>query len=139
MNEFRWSDLHEGLSCQFEAAVTGSMVDAFRTLSGDTNPLHQDPGFARQAGFPEVVVFGLLSSAFYSTLIGVHLPGRFALLQGIDVDFVKPVFIGESLSVMGEIVRLTEAYRRIEIRARIARADGSIVSRAKIRVGLNEH
>jgi 3-hydroxybutyryl-CoA dehydratase len=139
MSDFRWSDLHEGLKVQFEATVTVAMMDAFRSMSGDVNPLHADPAFAASAGYRGVVAFGLLTSALYSRLVGVHLPGRFALLQGIDLDFVKPVFIGERLMVSGEIVHLTEACRRIEMRAKIENSTGEVVSRAKIRVGLHEH
>jgi 3-hydroxybutyryl-CoA dehydratase len=139
MNDFRWSDLHEGLKDQFQATITATMMDAFRAISGDANPLHADPAFAMSAGHPGVVVFGLLTSALYSRLVGVHLPGRFGLLQGIDLDFVKPVFVGERLIVSGEIVHLTEACRRIEMRAKIENSAGQVVSRAKIRVGLHEH
>ena len=139
MNAFQWVDLHEGQDCRFEATVTESMMDAFRALSGDSNPLHEDPAFALSAGFPGVVVFGLLSSALYSRLVGVYMPGRFALLHGLDLDFVKPVFPGEKLIVSGEIVHLSQAYRRIEIRARIVNGEGKVVSRAKIRAGLHEH
>lgn len=139
MNDYRWADLREGMEHRFEATVTAEMMDRFRTLSGDSNPLHADPAFACSAGYPGVVVFGMLTSSLYSRLVGVHLPGRFALLQGIDLDFVKPVFVGERLSVSGEIVHLSEAYRRIDIRARIENSSGQVVSRAKIRVGLHEH
>ncbi len=139
MNELRWADLHEGLEREFEATITLEMMDAFRVLSGDSNPLHVDPAFALSAGHPGVVVFGLLTSALYSQLVGVHLPGRFALLHGLDLDFVKPVYVGERLVVRGEIIHLTEAYQRVEMRARIENASGQLVSRAKIRAGLHEH
>lgn len=139
MNDFRWDELYEGLEGQFEAIVTMEMMEAFGHLSGDSNPLHHDPNFALSAGHPGVVVFGLLTSALYSQLVGVHLPGRFALLHGIDLEFVNPVYLGERLIVRGKIFHLSQAYSRIEIRARIEKAEGQLVSRAKIRVGLHEH
>lgn len=139
MNEYRWADLHEGMEDGFEASVTPEMMDAFRALSGDANPLHADAAFAAAAGHPGVVAFGLLTSAFYSRLVGVHLPGRFALLLGIDLDFVRPVYPGDRLTVRGEIVQLTEAYRKIDLRARILGEAGQVVSKAKIRVCLHEH
>jgi acyl dehydratase len=70
--------------------------------------------------------------------VGVHLPGRYALLHGIDLDFVSPAFAGDALRVSGEVTYLTDAYRRIELRGRIRRAaDDAVVSKAKIRVGLH--
>lgn len=137
MNVYRWSDLEVGLAQSFEVAVTSEMMTRFRALSGDVNPLHEDASFAREHGFDDAVVFGLLTSAFYSTLVGVHLPGRHVLLHGINVDFVKPVYVGDSLRISGEITHLSDAYRRAEIAATITTARVGQVSKAKIRVGLN--
>ena len=136
-NAYRWNDLHEGLSHCFEVELTAEMMDGFRQLSGDTNPLHQDVKFAREAGFSGVVAFGLLTTALYSRLVGVYLPGKFCLLHGLDVDFVNPAFVGDRLVVSGEIRHLSEALRRIELRGRITR-DETVISRAKLRVGLHE-
>src|SRR5262249_31210425 len=99
MNEYRWDDLKIGLRHEFEVTVTPAMMTAFAAMSGDENPLHVDAAYATRAGFRAPVAFGLLTSSFYSQLVGVHLPGRFALLHGIDVDFVTPAFAGEVLRV----------------------------------------
>jgi len=137
VNAYRWDELRIGLRHEFEVTVTAEMMAAFEALSGDTNPLHVDAAHATASGFRGPVVYGLLTSAFYSQLVGVHLPGRFALLHGIDVDFVSPAFVGDRLRVAGEITFLTDAYRRIEMRGRITNQDGKAVSKAKIRVGLH--
>jgi 3-hydroxybutyryl-CoA dehydratase len=137
MNEYRWEDLRVGLREEFEVTVTDQMMSAFAALSGDENPLHVDPAYAARAGFRAPVTFGLLTSAFYSRLVGVHLPGRFALLHGIDVDFASPAFAGDTLRVSGEVTYLTDAYKRVELRGRIVNGDGKLVSKAKIRVGLH--
>jgi len=137
MNAYRWDDLRVGLSHELSAAITADMMIAFTTLSGDTNPLHMDPEYATKAGFPGPVVFGLLTSSFYSQLVGVHLPGKYALLQGINVDFVSPAYIGDRLLVSGEITYLNDAYRQIEIKGRITNQENKLVSKAKIRVGLH--
>jgi 3-hydroxybutyryl-CoA dehydratase len=137
MNEYRWDDLRVGLRHEFQVMLAPEMMDAFARLSGDDNPLHVDPSYAVQAGFRGPVVFGLLTSSFYSQLVGVHLPGKMALLHGIDVDFVSPAFVGDTLRVSGEIKDLVEAYQRIELRARITNQHDKVISKAKIRVGLH--
>ena len=138
MNAFRWADLREQQSEQFEVVLTDAHLDAFRALSGDTNPLHHDAEFARGAGHRDRVIFGMLTSSFFSRLVGVYLPGRFAVLHGIDIDFTAPAFVGDRLRVSGEIVFLSEATRRIELRAKIHNQDDKLLSKAKIRVGLHE-
>jgi 3-hydroxybutyryl-CoA dehydratase len=136
MNDYGWEDLAVGMSAQFEADVTAEMMDAFAGLSGDTNPLHTDEDFARQSGFPGRVVFGMLTSSFYSQLVGVYLPGKRALLDGIDIQFKSPAYIGDRLSVSGEIVFLNDTYHRLELKAQIRNADAKLISKATIRAGV---
>jgi 3-hydroxybutyryl-CoA dehydratase len=138
MNAYRWSELYTGLAHSFEVELTAFMMRQFLELSGDNNPLHLDPAFAASAGFPDVVVYGMLTSTLYSRLVGVYLPGRYCLLQGISLDLSKPAYIGDQLTVKGEIAHLNEAYRRIEIKAVIEKGS-EVISKAKIRVGLLEH
>jgi 3-hydroxybutyryl-CoA dehydratase len=136
MKCYEWSDLRVGLREQFRVQVTTAMMDGFGEISGDLNPLHRDQSFAVTHGFKDTVVYGLLISMFYSQLVGVHLPGRYALLHGIDIDFVAPAYPGDILNVSGEIIYLNESCRRIEMRASIVDQGGTSVSKAKLRVGL---
>lgn len=137
MNAYRWSELHTGLTHSFSVQITPEMMQDFLRLSGDSNPLHVDPAFAKESGFPDVVVYGMLTSALYSRMVGVYLPGRFCLLHGIQVDFSNPAYVGDQLTVRAEIVHLNEAFQRIEIKASIE-SGTQVISKAKIRVGLNE-
>jgi 3-hydroxybutyryl-CoA dehydratase len=136
MNDYRWDDLAVGMSARFEVEVTPDLMIAFANLSGDSNPLHSDEGFARAAGYPGRVVFGMLTSSFYSRLVGVYLPGKRALLDGIDLDFKAPAFIGDLLTITGEIAFMNDTYHRLEMKARIHNADGKLISKATIRVGV---
>ncbi len=138
MNEYRWPDLAVGASAAFDVVVTEEMLDGFAAISGDHNPLHMDATFSRASGFSGRVVFGLLTASFYSQLIGIHLPGKHALLHGIDVEFKSPAYIGDRLSISGEIIYLNDAYHRLEVKARIVNQNGKVVSKATIRAGLHE-
>jgi hypothetical protein len=79
----------------------------------------------------------MITSSLYSQLVGVYLPGKFALLEGIDLDFNASVFAGDKLICAGEIVFMSESFRRMEIKARIRKEDRKLVSKALIRVGLH--
>jgi acyl dehydratase len=139
MNDYNWPELAVGLGATFEVLVTAQMLDDFAALSGDCNPLHMDDAFARSAGFPGRLVFGMLTSSFYSRLVGMYLPGKHGLLHGVEVEFKKPAHIGDRLTVSGEVVYLNDAYRQIEVKARILNQRGETVSKATIRAGLREH
>ena len=137
MTALRWADLAVGKRAEFSVRVTGRAVEQFRELSNDTNPVHSDGNVARGRGFSDRVVYGMLLASYYSRLVGVYLPGDFSLLNGISVEFRQPVYIGDELTVSGEITYLNDAYKRAEIRGEIRRA-GELVCNAKIRVGVHE-
>ena len=138
MNEFRWKDIAVGVKAQFEASFSEEMIRQFAEICGDHNPLHVNPIYAKTHGFVGPVVFGMMTSSLYSQLAGMYLPGKYALLQGIDIHFNAPAFAHETLLVEGQVSHLTEAYRRFEMRARIRKADGKLVSKATVRVGFHE-
>jgi 3-hydroxybutyryl-CoA dehydratase len=137
MMEYRFEDLTLGLKHSFEAVFTDEMAQHFAQISGDVNPLHVDREYAAAVGFASPVIFGMMTSSLYSTLVGVYLPGKYALLQGIDIDFNSPVFAGDKLIVQGEIVFLSEAYKRLEVKASIRKEDRKLVSKAVIRAGFH--
>ena len=102
MNTYVFNEIKVGMSAAFNVVVTEEMQDNFLKLSGDNNPMHVDCEYATLSGFKDRVVYGMLTSAFYSRLAGVYLPGRNCLLQECKISFNKPVYIGDKLKVYGE-------------------------------------
>ena len=138
MNEFKFEDLKLDQTERFEVIISEQMMSDFREISGDINPLHSDKDFAIKQNFKDKVVYGLLVSSFYSKLIGVYLPGKYALLNSINVDFLKPVYVKDKLYIEGRIVELDNRFKIINIKSRITREENYLVSRANIKVSTNE-
>ena len=136
MNEYKFSNIEIGLEESFEVKMDASKMDKFLDISNDINPLHVDSNYAEKKGFSGKVVYGLLTSSFYSTLVGVHLPGKHSILQGIDIQFSKPVYIGDTLKISGKVSYINEAYKQIEIRALITNQNNEKVSKATIKTGI---
>ncbi|HYA67182.1 MAG TPA: MaoC/PaaZ C-terminal domain-containing protein, partial [Acidimicrobiales bacterium] len=68
-------------------------------LSGDRNPLHSDPSFAKRAGFDRPILHGLCTYGFVGrallhTLCGSE-PGRFRSMYG---RFSRPTYPGDTLT-----------------------------------------
>jgi acyl dehydratase len=88
-------------------------------LSGDVNPLHAEPDFARAAGFPRPILhglatFGVAGHALLKSLAG-YQPAR---LTGMAGRFSAPVFPGETIR--------TEMWRdgnAVSFRARVVERD----------------
>ncbi len=138
MNHYSIDSIKVGLKHQFFADITQEKLNAFTLLSGDVNPLHTNEEHAKKRGHPGVVVYGMMTASLYSTLVGVYLPGENALLQDIETRFSRPVFIGDTLTIEGEVVEVHEVLKRIEIKATIRNQHAKVVSRARIHSGIDE-
>jgi acyl dehydratase len=72
-------------------------------LSGDVNPLHADPEFAKGVGFEQgPILHGLATYGFIARAIILRLcDGDGARLRSLTAQFRKPVWPGESLKTVG--------------------------------------
>jgi len=69
-------------------------------LSGDRNPLHSDPEFAKLAGFESPILHGLCSYGFTGrALLHGLCGGDPARFRSMEARFSKPVFPGDALTV----------------------------------------
>ncbi|AFM15938.1 acyl dehydratase [Mycolicibacterium chubuense NBB4] len=86
-------------------------------LSGDRNPLHSDPWFARElAGFPKPILHGLCTYGVAGRALVAELGGGDATkVTAVTARFTSPVFPGETLTTSiwrldgGRAVFTTEA------------------------------
>ena len=92
-------------------------------LSGDRNPRHSDPWFARElAGFDKPILHGLCTYGFAGRALLAELAdGRAANLTAMAARFSSPVFPGETLTT--SIWRTAEG--RAVYRTEAAGSDGS--------------
>ena len=121
MNHYTLAEMTPGLTEEFTVTVTPEMMDAFRAITGDVSPIHIDADYARGRGFPGRVVYGMLGASFFSTL---------------ECKFAKPIFIGDTLTVKGTVVSVSEIGSEAEIKAVITNQDGKRVTRGIIKAGL---
>jgi 3-hydroxybutyryl-CoA dehydratase len=138
MNQYKFDDLSIGMGEEFKVVIEPSKMVNFLEISNDINPLHLNSKYAKEKGFEDKVVYGLLTASFYSTLVGVYLPGKYCILQGVDVQFLLPVYKNDTLIISGEISYINQAYRQIEIKAKIINQDNKKVSKATIKTGVLE-
>lgn len=103
-------------------------------LSGDRNPLHSDPWFAKElAGFPTPILHGLCTYGVSGRALVAELGGgQAANITSIAARFTKPVFPGETLSTLiwrtepGKAVFRTEASGAQDQEARVVLDDGEV-------------
>jgi acyl dehydratase len=78
--------------------------DKFAQLSGDDNPIHVDPDFARRTRFGKPVAHGMMLYGLICALLGRHFPGAVQIEQRLM--FPAPTFAGDLISVSAEILSI---------------------------------
>ena len=136
VNSYTMSDITVGLTESFETEITSEMMDMFYAITADNSPIHMDAQYAKQRGYEGRVVYGMLPASLFSTLAGVYLPGEHCLLHSVECKFVKPVFIGDKLTVTGTVSEINDTFNEITIKAVITNADGKKVTRGVIKAGV---
>lgn len=134
MKEYKFEELKAGISERFYYVVKEGSIDRFCEIYGDENPLHTDSGYAKNNGFKDAVVHGMNVSCLISTLVGMHIPGKYSVLMSVRSDFKAPVYEGDMLTVTGEVVFLVPVTRVVKICVKIINQEGEVVVEAEAMV-----
>ncbi|MBC7102729.1 MAG: MaoC family dehydratase N-terminal domain-containing protein [Parvibaculum sp.] len=96
-------------------------------LSGDRNPLHSDPEFAKAVGFPKPILHGLCT---YGTCCRAIISGALdydpTQITGFDVRFSAPVFPGDTVTV-----DIWKEKGLISFRARVKERDAVVINNGR--------
>lgn len=134
MNRYTFEEIQIGTKESFQVKIDDKKMQLFTELSGDLNPMHVDKDYAVSKGYLDRIVYGMCASSAYSTLVGMYIPGEKCLLNKCDVEYKKPVYIGDVLTVAGEVVDKREATKRIKVKGKMTNQNGVIVNTSEIMV-----
>jgi acyl dehydratase len=118
-----------------ERTISEEDVMNFARLTGDMNPLHTDPEFARETIFGQQVAHGLLVLS-----VALGLADQTGLLRGtvlafanLEWKFSKPVFFGDTLHMQAEVIEKREMARLgggyVTLEVRVLNQDDTVVQK----------
>ncbi len=131
-----FEDLAVGQKAFLKKTITDADLAHFVAITGDTNPLHVDKTFAEKTFFGQRIAHGMLSASLFSTMVGMHIPGFGAIYKSQTLEFLRPVFIGDTLFVWFEIVEIDQEKEEVVIKSWIENQDGKNVIEGKVVAGL---
>lgn len=118
--------LEVGQKATFVRQVTEREVQLFAEVSGDRNPVHLDADYAAGTAFRERIAHGMLTGAFVSAAIASTLPGPGSVYVGQSLRFLRPVKLGDTLTVELEVLEKLPK-NRVRISTRVLGSNGKAV------------
>ena len=95
-----------GYKAEFTKTFQTTDIDAYAAITGDTNPVHTDEAYAQSSVFGQRVVHGMLVASMFSTIFGTIYPGLGTAYLYQDIRFHEPVFPGQTITAVVELVEL---------------------------------
>jgi acyl dehydratase len=88
--------------------VSQEQIAAYAEASGDRNPIHLDPDFARGVGLPGTIAHGFLEMAILAEAVG-RWAGGYERVAELGCRFSKPLLPGETITCTGRVVAVDPA------------------------------
>jgi acyl dehydratase len=119
----------------FSRTVTQEQISAYAGASGDHNPIHLDPDFARSVGLPGTIAHGMLEMGILADAIASWAGGSANLLS-LACRFSKPLLPGDTIICTGTVVSVDDTgVATLEVGASSDRGDRVLTNgRATVRL-----
>lgn len=76
MNDYKYADIEIGHEESFSVIISQDMLDKFKAITGDINPLHNDDDFAMRGGMKARWFMAFLCLRFIPPLQGFIYQGN---------------------------------------------------------------
>jgi 3-hydroxybutyryl-CoA dehydratase len=131
LTERPYEEVKIGDTAEITKTITEADVVNYAGIIADFNPLHVNKEFAEKSRFGQRIVHGMLVASFFSTLVGMCIPGSNALYLSQDSKFVKPTFFGDTITAKAEVIEKIDEKRRIILKTEIYNQRGELVVTGK--------
>jgi phosphate acetyltransferase/phosphate butyryltransferase len=129
-----FDEIKVGDSAHLERTLKSDDVRLFAVMSGDVNPAHLDEEFARSDMFHKIIAHGMWGGAMISTLLGTKLPGPGTIYLGQTLNFLRPVAVGDTVTVTATVTGKDSERRRVTFDCRCTNQKGEVVITGEARV-----
>jgi len=123
--------LNIGDVSEFTKTVSESDIYQFAGITGDFNPAHVNEAYASKTFFKKRIAHGMLSAGFISAILGNHLPGPGSVYVKQELNFLAPVYIGDTITARAEVVNLDQEKNRVTLSTNCYSQEGTMVIRGE--------
>jgi acyl dehydratase len=129
-------DFEAGQHASFTKTFTEEDLERFIAITSDVNPLHVDDEFASQTPFKRRILHGMLTASLFSTMVGMFIPGTGAIYRSQTIQFLRPVYAGDTITAHFVIRAIDYDKHRLTIESWMENQDGERVIEGTCEAGL---
>ena len=122
-----FDEIKVGDSASLTRKLSHRDIDLFAVMSGDVNPAHVDPEFAKSDLFHRVIAHGMWGGALISTVLGTELPGPGTIYLDQSLRFLGPIGLGDTVTVTVTAREKNAKHKRITFDCKCTSQDAKIV------------
>ncbi|WP_201532109.1 MaoC family dehydratase [Psychrobacter sp. LFX-11D] len=110
---FTITEITIGMTASYSQTISDADVKAFAGISGDHNPVHLSEEYAENSRFKNRIAHGLLTASFFSAIFGTKLPGEGCVYAGQNLQFKKPVYLGDTVVAKVTVIAIDVLKKRV--------------------------
>ena len=118
--------------------VTSDDITQFVDLTGDNNKIHTNQLYAEKSPSKKIVVHGMLSASFISTVIGTKLPGDGAIWCSQNLEFLRPVRINDTIKVKVRVEKKIITTKQLILKTEIFNQHKQLVTTGSAKVKVQD-
>jgi phosphate acetyltransferase len=122
-----FDEMRVGDSAELSRTLRAEDIQLFAAMSGDVNPAHMDPEYARSTQFHGVIAHGMWGAALISTVLGTQYPGPGTIYLGQSLRFLRPLHVGDTLDVRLTVAAMDEKNHHVTMDCRCTDQHGAEV------------
>ncbi len=121
------SEISIGDTASFGKTFTEADVYQFTGIIGNFNPTHLNKEFAAKTPYGKRTVPQMLVAGLVSKILGTEYPGNGTVHVAQELEFLKPVFMGDTIEATVEVTKIDGKLNRVWFDFKCVNRDGDLV------------
>lgn len=122
-----FGEINVGDRASLDRTLTEDDIKLFAVISGDVNPAIVDEEYAKSDMFHKIIAHGMWGGSLISAVLGTKLPGPGTIYVCQTLRFVRPVTLGDTITISVTAKAKDEEKKRITFDCNCVNQNGEVV------------
>ncbi len=114
--------------------VSEDIFVSFRDTFKDLNLLHTNDSHAVKHGYKSKIMYGNILNGYISHFVGELLPLKEIIILTQNINFKKPFYLNENISLSASVTEFYESVNIYEISFQFSNSKNIIIANGKLKI-----